>query len=220
VLRNSEDFPIIPGSSIKGCFGLNLNGFCGDAPLRSATIPDVCYSSRWLKEHPEKRDKAVDPCLVCQIFGRGGIHHLPGSGMQLQRKSLPLSETGLQLIENQERLNQKYKYDLEAVPKGTVFSGDVTVENCTVYGQEYARLGGLLSLVEFFNACAGTMGHGVSRGYGEVEVRIKEISVISANDYLNGNYSGTTYGFGTPQYDAFVSQALAAWRTCVAGKKE
>jgi len=220
VLRNSEDFPIIPGSSIKGVLRTELERLLRGCSIEVCTIPDVCYSSRWLKEHPEKRDKAVDPCLVCQIFGSGGNSSPARIRDATAKEKFTVIRDGVAIDRKSRKAKPGSKYDLEAVPKGTVFSGYVMLENCSLYGQDYARLGGLLSLVEFFNACAGTMGHGVSRGYGEVEVRIKEISVISANDYLNGNYSGTTYGFGTPQYDAFVSQALAAWRTCVAGKKE
>lgn len=220
VLRNNDDYPVIPGSSVKGVLRTELERLLRGCSVEVCTIPDVCYSSRWLKTHPERSDKPLDPCLVCQIFGSGGNSSPARIRDATANRKLTVIRDGVAIERKARKAKPGSKYDLEAVPKGTVFSGDVTVENCTLYRQEYARLGGLLSLVEFFNACAGTMGHGVSRGYGEVEVRIKDISVISADDYLNGNYSGTLFVSGTPQFDAFVSQAFAAWRTCVVGKKE
>lgn len=220
VLRNNNDYPVIPGSSIKGVLRTELERLLRGCSVDVCTIPDVCYSSRWLSDNPERKGKEVDPCLVCQIFGSGGNSSPVRVRDATAAGKMTVVRDGVAIYRKTRKAAKGSKYDLEAVPKGTVFSGKVTVENCTLYGKEYARLGGLLSLVEFFNACAGTMGHSVSRGYGEVEINIKDISVISAEDYLNGKCSGTVYENGTTEYDEFVSLALDAWRACVSVKKE
>ncbi|MCA1917603.1 RAMP superfamily CRISPR-associated protein [Methanospirillum hungatei] len=220
VLRNNEDYPIIPGSSIKGVLRIELERLLRGCSVEVCTIPDVCYSSRWLKQHPERKNKEVDPCLVCQIFGSGGNSSPARIRDATAGVQLTVIRDGVAIDRKSRKAKPGSKYDLEAVPKGTVFSGYVTLENCSLYGQEYARLGGFLSLVDFFNACAGTMGHGVSRGYGEVEISIKKVKIISAHDYLNGKFDGTVYEFGTSQYESFIGQAALAWRTCVTSKKE
>lgn len=220
VLRNSEDYPIIPGSSIKGVLRTELERLLRGIGIDVCTVPDVCYSSGWLDKHQEKKDKPFDPCLVCQIFGSGGNSSPVRIRDATVDKKMTVIRDGVAIDRKTRKARQGSKYDLEAVPKGTVFSGDVTLENCTLYGKNYARVGGLLSLVEFFNSCSGTMGHAVSRGYGEVEVSIREIRIISADDYLTGKYSGTLYSSKTPEYDNFAGLASAAWRDCLTGKKE
>jgi len=217
VLRNSEDFPIIPGSSLKGVLRTELERLLRGGGFEVCTIPDVCYSSRWLRNHPERRNMPIDPCLVCQLFGSGGNCASVRIRDLTANKRGTVIRDGVAIDRKTRKAQGSAKYDLEAVPKGTVFSGEVTIDNCSLKGQNYARLGGLLSLVSFFNACAGTIGHSVSRGYGEVEIRIHEIKIITATDYLNGAYSGNSYQAGTDEYEHLCSQAQAAWRACMAG---
>ena len=220
VLRNSEDYPIIPGSSIKGVLRTELERLLRGIGIDVCTVPDVCYSSGWLKKQTEEKNEPFDPCLVCQIFGSGGNSSPVRIRDATADKKVTVIRDGVAIDRKTRKARQGSKYDLEAVPKGTSFSGCVTLENCTLYKKENARIGGLLSLVEFFNSCSGTMGHAVSRGYGEVEVNIREIRIISAKDYLSGNYSGTLYTGGTSKFDVFASQASAAWRACLPGQKE
>ncbi|MDD1724399.1 MAG: CRISPR-associated RAMP protein Csx7 [Methanospirillum sp.] len=219
VLRNSEDLPIIPGSSIKGVFRTELERLLRGSGFEVCMVPDACYSSKWKREHPERSTKHLDPCLVCQVFGSGGN----ASPVKIRDAT---TETTATVIRDSVAIDRKTrkahgssKFDLEAVPKGTIFSGEVTIDNCSLHESDLARLGALLTLVEFFNACAGTMGHGVSRGYGEVEVRITCIRMITAADYLSGSYCGKKYEVGTPDYDELAGKASEGWRRCLSRVK-
>ncbi len=219
VLRNSDDFPVIPGSSLKGVLRTEFERILRGGGFEVCTIPDVCYSSRWMKEHQERKNQPIDPCLVCQLFG-SGRNSAPVRIRDLTaNKKGTVIRDGVAIDRKTRKALENAKYDLEAVPKGTIFSGEVTIDNCSLKGQNFARLGGLLSLVSFFNACAGTIGHSVSRGYGEVEIRIHEIKIISAKDYLNGAYSGNSYIAGTDEYEHLCTEAQEAWRACMANIK-
>ncbi len=82
------------------------------------------------------------------------------------------------------------RYDIEVVPSGVEFDGEIVIENPGLDGFEYAKLGAFLSLLRFFNATGRSLGGAVSRGFGEVLLVPTRIREITASDYMGGNYDG------------------------------
>jgi len=68
-----------------------------------------------------------------------------------------------------------------------------------------------LSLVEFFNSCSGSIGHAVSRGFGEIEIEIEKINLITAQDYLDGKYDGILYQYDTSEYKELNTSSIEDW---------
>jgi CRISPR/Cas system CSM-associated protein Csm3 (group 7 of RAMP superfamily) len=55
------------------------------------------------------------------------------------------------------------KYDIEVVQKGAIFEGEMVVENTELPDGHYSVLGGILSIVKFFNNFVGTIGGGTGK---------------------------------------------------------
>ena len=81
-----------------------------------------------------------------------------------------------------------------------------------------------MSLINFFNSCSGSIGHAVSRGFGEVKIDIEKINVITAQDYLDGAYNRKKYLKDSPEYAELRSGAIADWskyiKNYMSGKHE
>ncbi|OPY38408.1 MAG: RAMP superfamily protein [Methanoregula sp. PtaU1.Bin051] len=104
------------------------------------------------------------------------------------------------------------KYDIEVVPKGGTFEGTITVENLNIDSYQLAKLGGLLSLIEFFNATSGRLGHATSRGFGRVSLLIDVISILTPEDYLKGQFEGTSYKVKTDGFAQLDLESQKSWR--------
>jgi len=112
------------------------------------------------------------------------------------------------------------KYDIEAVPQGTEFDGDITIENLALDGNKNAKLGAFLSLVDFFNSCSGGLGHATSRGFGQVYIRIDNFRIITAMHYLSGNFDGSVYSPKKPEFDMVKEEAIASWSAYLRSKRQ
>lgn len=182
-LKNSDGKPVIPGSSLKGVLrtdlerllkGLKINDIC--------TVPVVCGKPGTLNENKI--------CPVCELFGGMNlagsvrIHDAVATG-----KNTAIREH-VAIDRKTRKAKDGAKFDLEAVVKGTKFEGDLVIENLDLGTCPQAKLGGFLSLVEFFNTCSGKIGGAGSRGYGQIEITIDEIRIVKAQDYLDGIYKG------------------------------
>jgi len=183
VIKNSKDYPIIPGSSLKGVLRTEteklLRTIIGEENV--CTPDELCKS---------KKSGRTEECPVCLLFGgaemagsiriRDAITDSPKTyirdGVEIDRKTRKAA-TG------------RY-YDIEVVPSGTVFKGEIMIENPDLKGNKYAKLGALLSTIRFFNATSKTLGGAVSRGFGEVLIMPTKIREFTPDDYLNGKYEG------------------------------
>jgi CRISPR-associated protein Csm3 len=185
VLKDAEGNPIIPGSSLKGVLRSEMEKLLKGLRKRACS--------------PEP-DKLCDPkkgereCTVCLLFGG---REYAGS----IRIRDAITETRTTRVRDGVRIDRATRkaagsalYQLEVVPRGTVFMGRMTIENPKLKLEEngkeysYAKLGALLGTIQFFNATSKSLGGGVSRGFGEVLIVPKRIREITAGDYLEGNY--------------------------------
>lgn len=199
VIKNPDGMPIILGSSLKGVFRTEM-----EILLRGAK-KDVCDIF-----DPTSRS-GCNKCLVCLLFGGKDVT----ASICIKDATANSKKT---LIRNSVAIDRKTrkgrdggKFDIEVVPKGMTFSGTMTIENTKLGKYKNAKLGALLSLIRFFNSCSGCIGHAVSRGFGEVEVGVETINVLTAQDYLDGNYGGTSYVTGTSEYETLEADSILHW---------
>lgn len=198
VIKNTEGYPIIPGSSLKGVFRTELERL-----LRGVGIDDVCTPSKLCE--PKKE------CPICRVFGGAEM----AASIRIKDATADHKRTLVRdsvAIDRQTRkARSSGKYDTEVVPKGTVFEGTFTIENIGLGIRTHAKLGALLSLVDFFNSCSGSIGHAVSRGFGEVQIEIEKFNVITAQDYLDGKYEGIEILKESSEYTELKDDAIADW---------
>ncbi len=196
VIKDTDGYPIIPGSSLKGVLRIEMERL-----LRSLGLK-IC----------DVNAGACNECAVCYLFGGKDLASSIRIRDAVANHKRTLIRDGVAIDRKARKARDGGKYDTEVVPKGTEFTGVATIENTTlkeVY--EQAKLGGLLSLIDFFNACCGTIGHASSRGFGEVDIEIERIQLITAQDYLDGRYEGEEYLKGGDEYDELKSNAIADW---------
>ncbi len=202
VLKNDGDFPIIPGSSLKGVLRTEMERLLKGLKIDACTVPDVCMSPR---------RKVESECPVCMLFGGA---ELAGS-IRIKDATANSKKTvirdGVAIERKTRKAKGGAKYDIEAVPQGTEFYGEVTIENLDVKDNRNAKLGAFLSLVDFFNSCSGGIGHATSRGFGQINIGIDNFKIITAEDYLSGKYDGAVYSSGKTEFNTMKEEAIASW---------
>jgi CRISPR/Cas system CSM-associated protein Csm3 (group 7 of RAMP superfamily) len=207
VLKNNQDCPIIPGSSLKGVLRTEMERLLKGANIDTCTVPDVCKSKRGGSvirgDLPE--------CPVCLLFGGGAL----AASIRIKDATANSKKTrirdGVAIERTTRKAKSVAKYDIETVPAGTEFYGEIVLENPSISENKNAKLGGLLSLIEFFSQCAGSMGSATSRGFGQIHIIIDDVRIITAQDYLTGNYDGTVYPHGKPEFEDLQKQAIKNW---------
>jgi CRISPR/Cas system CSM-associated protein Csm3 (group 7 of RAMP superfamily) len=203
VIKNSEGYPIIPGSSLKGILRTETERL-----LRGLDV-NVCNL------FDRSKRGGCNECAVCKLFGGKDLASSIRikDSTALQKKTL--IRDGVAIDRQKRKAKDGGKFDLEVVPKGTSFPGKLIIENTGLDAYEYSKLGAILSLFDFFNSCSGSIGHATSRGFGEVEINVDNFSLISARDYFSGNYNGVNYQKGSPEYEDMKKRAVTDWASYV-----
>jgi CRISPR/Cas system CSM-associated protein Csm3 (group 7 of RAMP superfamily) len=207
VIKNSEGYPIIPGSSLKGILRTETERLLRGLDVNVCNIFD------------KSKRGGCNECSVCKLFGGKDLASSIRikDSTALQKKTL--IRDGVAIDRQKRKAKDGGKFDLEVVPKGTSFPGKLVIENTGLEGYEYSKLGAILSLFDFFNSCSSSIGHATSRGFGEVEINVENFSLISAEDYFNGNYEGASYQKGSSEYEDMKKRAVTDWASYVNGYK-
>lgn len=206
-LKNGQDYPIIPGSSLKGVLRTEIERLLKGLNIDVCTVPEVCKSKR--NKEIIRKDKP--DCPVCILFGGAELAGSVRIKDATANSKKTMIRDGVAIERKTRKAKGGAKYDIEAVPQGTEFYGDIVIENLDISEYEKAKLGALLSLVDFFNSCSGGIGHATSRGFGQINISIDNLKIITASDYLSGNYDGKVYSAGKPEFDIEKEQAIADW---------
>jgi len=126
-------------------------------------------------------------CTVCLLFGGKEI----AASIRIRDATSESIRThvrdGVRIDRETKKAARGAKYDLEVVPKGVTFKGNITIENPGIEEFEYAKLGALLGSIKFFNNTSRSIGGATSRGFGEVEFKITKILEITPEDYFSGS---------------------------------
>ncbi len=207
VIKNSEGYPIIPGSSLKGILRTETERLLRGLDVKVCDIFD------------KNNRGGCNVCAVCKLFGGKDLASSirVRDSTTLQKKTL--IRDGVAIDRQKRKAKDKSKFDLEVVPKGTSFPGRLTIENTRLEEYEYSKLGAVLSLFAFFNSCSGSIGHATSRGFGEVKIDVTNFNIISAEDYFNGKYEGVKYQEGSPEYENLKRCAVSDWANYVNADK-
>jgi len=192
VLKDPSGRPIIPGSSIKGVFRSEierlLKSFFDDEPIKCHNLAVELFGGD--KKEVSEGDKNNES-------DRNDGNEMKKSYASSIKIHDAVAETtktrirdGVSIDRRTRKAEEGRKYDIEVVPKGTMFKGTIIIENPKLGDQEYAKLGAFLATVRFFNATNRSLGGGTSRGYGEVKFSITDMREYKPDDYIDGNIDG------------------------------
>lgn len=210
-IKDMDGFPVIPGSSLKGVLRTEMERL-----LRGLKLPNISVCDVLGVDHG-----GCNACPVCYLFGGSDL----ASSIRVKDATTEQKKTmirdGVAIDRKKRKAKGTAKYDIEVVPRGTVFNGKFTIENTDLDTHTHAKLGALLSLIDFFNSCDGSIGHASSRGFGEIQLKFKSINLITSKNYIEGNYKGTQYDLDTPDYNTLKKCAIGSWsKYILSGKNE
>ncbi len=222
VIKDADETPIIPGSSLKGILRQETIRFL--RALRDSEKINIRY------EGNQKKDN-VEYMVENNLFGSqkyaSSIKFRDGVA---DRKRIGVRD-GVKIDIATRKAKGGAKFDMEVVPKGTSFSGEIIVENTGKFlnddkNRGYAKLGALLNTIALFNATNRGIGGFTSRGFGEGVILIKEIREIKPDDYLNLNPEGKKYSMkshvesameGKLPESEIIETALEDWKKYLTG---
>ena len=174
VLKDADDKPIIPGSSLKGVIRSNFAAALKSADLKACNvISDSCMTNERLNQIKESaisdESKAEqiyeESCEVCRLFGGKGIasrisfkdcSFIGDKCIYEHRDGTPLNpDTGVAVN----------KFDFEIVPKGARFNFYMTAENLDETQEKYLEF--ILKLLKSGEISVGGM---TTRGLGRIQL--------------------------------------------------
>jgi len=176
VLRDPNDVPYVPGSSLKGKVRAEAERIAKSLGYDVCTPPkveDMCGSKVRSEE---------DLCIVCKIFGTAGKYISRASKVRF-RDAYPegevktLTRVGIAMDRERGSVSPGALYTVEGVPKGTRFRFEVVAENLT---EEELKLfkAALKSVADSW------LGGQTSRGFGKVRLVIDRVRVRTAKYYM------------------------------------
>lgn len=205
VIRDAYGRPFIPGSSFKGVWrtfaeqvlGQVANGDRGCCdPLDAPCLPAGAVK-KLKKEHKHDARALAEAiytrlCPACRLFGSP---HFAG---RLRVRDLLIDERtwpgfcevrpGVAIDRDTRTASTTRKYEIEAVPTGTVFTFEAVVEN--VSEEEWRHI--LLTLLPFTRGEL-SLGGCTGRGLGRVRLEDVEVSSVTAanmRDFLARGWGG------------------------------
>jgi len=177
ILKNTQDQPYIPGSSLKGKTRTEAERITRKEGFFVCTPPntkDMCGSLK---------NSTGDMCICCRIFGTAGDNISVASKAKF-RDAYPkkkIEETivraGIAMDRSTGSVSRKALYSIEAVPAGTSFDFELVTENLAA--DELKLLKAALSSL----ADTG-LGGSVSRGMGKIDLGLESATVRTAKYYL------------------------------------
>ena len=182
----------IPGSSLKGVLRSSA-----EAAVRGQTLEGVDGACDLFDRELgcgfriQKEAKNADlstaeihrrHCLACRTFGSTAMRgrtsvrdHYPidpddPSGAHLERANLTEGRHGVAINRISGAAQRGALYDMEVVPAGSVFFGDVALQNYQAW-----QLGLLATAIDELNFGFAQLGSAKSRGLGVVEVGVQKV---------------------------------------------
>jgi len=212
VVRNPVDrMPYIPGSSLKGKMRSMIERW---------KAPNPGYFNRdgggGCKRHECNDNKSAASCEVCSLFGSTGFgqnnsgSNMPGrlivwDGMLTNKEEMSEKDGGLLITEAKmenaiDRITAAaHPRTIERVPAGATFSLKMVLRvdknnngNEIACHKHHDNIIFLLSLLE-----KDGLGGNVSRGYGQVEIKLTRFEGVNINDTVAGGLPLKLDGFYT-----------------------
>jgi CRISPR-associated RAMP protein (TIGR02581 family) len=166
LLRDADDEPFVPGSSLKGVLRSSaerlLRAYDLNPPVCDVLTDERCGGKPGAE--PLAEEDLARLCWVCQVFG--SPHQAGRISVGDLRPSEPVTTVvrdGVAIDRGELRAAGSLKYDYEVMAPSTRLAGTIRVEDAADHD-----LGILLGLLDLFDAGVLSLGGGTSRGLGQV----------------------------------------------------
>jgi CRISPR-associated RAMP protein, SSO1426 family len=179
---NGKELPYIPGSSLKGVFRSTTENIA-----RSYNISNICYGGEEgsQREFRNELDDAIKNndieriketlnrlCLCCKIFGSSSYaSHIIFSDAYVNGDFMLGVKTGIAINRRSGSVKRGALYEVEYVNPGVSFNGEIILNNLPNYA-----IGLIAKVIDYINSGIVKIGGFKSRGFGEVECKINNIS--------------------------------------------
>ena len=195
IIRNGDNQPFIPGSSLKGAFRAAVERIVPNiSPLRTCGLSDAddaCAN----RLRDETKDKQLDEqamlellgnilCDVCRVFGSTHLasaalfHDAPMTDVWRDLPEVPTQiRDGVGIDRDSERARDGVKFDFEVVPPQTTFEFNLILENPTVEALGLVALG-----IQEFRSGMVPLGGIRSRGLGRCHLAITNVQYVDFGD--------------------------------------
>lgn len=203
VLKDINNQPFIPGSSLKGVLRSNVEAFLRSFQSRVTPYLACCQVSRDAGSGDRTRRPCIsadrkkelrretnadvriwqESCWVCQFFGSPWIaskaQFVDLSLVSAWAPQLLAVRDGVVIDRESETAAEKGKFDFEVIPPGTQFGVEILLENPEDY-----ELGMLMLGIGFLNDGLALLGGNTSRGLGRVRLDIHEAIDVKPDQIL------------------------------------
>ncbi|MFQ6075749.1 MAG: CRISPR-associated RAMP protein Csx7 [Candidatus Bathyarchaeia archaeon] len=192
VLRDTNEQPYIPGSSLKGRTRAEAERMARKEGMFVCTPPNVKTMCGTLKRSPEEF------CICCKIFGTAGTTSVASKvrfrdAYPTERVETFLTRTGTAIDREKGSVAPGALYSIEGVPAGTNFNLEIVAENLS--DEELKLFLAALKSVE-----DSALGGSSTRGFGKVKLHVDKVSTRTAKYYL-----------GEEKEEVLEGEALRKW---------
>ena len=195
IIRNGDNQPFIPGSSLKGAFRAAVERIVPNIPrLHTCGLADTDESCA-AKLRDKTKDRRLNEhemlgllndilCNVCRVFGSTHLasaalfHDAPLTDVW---RNLPEAPTqirdGVGIDRDSERARDGVKFDFEVVPPQTIFEFNLILENPTGEALGLIALG-----IQEFRGGMVPLGGIRSRGLGRCHLDVSKVEYVDFGD--------------------------------------
>lgn len=177
ILRDTQEQPYVPGSSLKGKVRSEAERIARKEGLPVCTPPDTAAMCGSLKSSTN------DLCVCCKIFGTAGNKVSVASKVRF-RDAYPtekidktLVRAGIAMDRATGSVARGALYNIEAIPAGASFGFEVVAENLLPEQKKLLKA----ALSSFADS---GLGGSTSRGMGKVDLKLESATVRTAKFYL------------------------------------
>lgn len=177
VIKDADNIPYIPGSSLKGKVRSEIERICRQKNLKICNPPAADKMCGSIETNFEEF------CICCKIFGTAGRKLSYNSKVKFRDAHLSMSSEVVE-IRSGNAIDRKTGtasrgglFSSEGIPKGSEFSFEIVCENLKDY-----EIGHLKSGLDSFSD--SSLGGLSSRGFGKINLDIEKIHIRSSGFYL------------------------------------
>lgn len=177
VLKDHQEQPYIPGSSLKGKVRSEAERIARKQGLPVCRPPDTREMCGSLKNSPNEF------CICCRIFGTAGNNLSVASKVRFrdaypnQKIDRTIMRAGVALNRATAAAARGALYTIEAIPAGTSFAVEIVTENLSADEKKMLKA----ALHSFADS---SLGGASSRGMGKVELELHSATVRTPKVYL------------------------------------
>lgn len=187
LLRDPENRPLIPGSSLKGSLRSAAERLL--RPLGSGLACDVvadrCLADVRGREPSCEELKSL--CSTCRLFGNPFLAGRLIVGDLVGESERTVVRDGVAIDRRELKQAGTFKYDYEVAAPGSRFSGRIRIDDPACY-----EVGLVLTLLDLVDQGLVTLGGGASRGLGRLRYgRPPQVSRLVASAFTRGTGPAT-----------------------------